>query len=676
MDGGLTKAAALRRVVTDRLSAASRDILAALDRILAEYEAEASGFRREIDRQKRQLELLQPQVALSAAGVKRSRSFISAEEEEAEDEESSENLTGPSRSLPSRCQYDRKKPSRPQIREQQNHIDFRICVLDDSNTGVLSKNALKKCPILDLKCPRGLQEADFLDLLRSASAQLDKPFDILMSDQRRRLQPVRVKTLTAEEILSDVGCIGRKTPMLYVRLKSQDEVILPLQTPNSSLVTSTCEEPNQQTRPKNYRLFTTCSNSWYRTSPHGSRSPIQEVEGSTLSTVSHQRDVETEEAAEEEPTPAEGKAEDSDDDEKDEERGEESDDIWKPDKSDEKVKKTKLRSKKCKVKRCGAAAFCCRICGALHQSEVSLVKHAWTHEDDLVCGACGEHSESEDALKDHLQSSHKTEACHICGESFLSAFSLNEHVAAHSGEKPHECSICRRTFALKATLEHHEKLHQAGKQLKTNLRTHGNRKSHLCGVCGKSLSDYRSLSRHKMTHSGERPHSCQICGRCFKLPGTLRQHEKIHTNRERSYLCDVCCKMFLTAKQLQIHMRTHTNEKPYHCGECGRGFTTKGPLTVHMRVHTGEAPYRCPVCGWSFKRKTNLDNHVAIHSGVKPFVCGICGKACARKTYLTVHMRTHNGERPYKCTICEKAFTQSHCLKTHMKSHQAEENAT
>uniref|UniRef100_A0A3Q1BKN6 Potassium calcium-activated channel subfamily M regulatory beta subunit 4 n=1 Tax=Amphiprion ocellaris TaxID=80972 RepID=A0A3Q1BKN6_AMPOC len=28
---------------------------------------------------------------------------------------------------------------------------------------------------------------------------------------------------------------------------------------------------NQQRRPKNYRLFTTCSNSWYRTSPHGSR---------------------------------------------------------------------------------------------------------------------------------------------------------------------------------------------------------------------------------------------------------------------------------------------------------------------------------------------------------------------------------------------------------------------
>lgn len=203
------------------------------------------------------------------------------------------------------------------------------------------------------------------------------------------------------------------------------------------------------------------------------------------------------------------------------------------------------------------------------------------------------------------------------------------------------------------------------------------RKVHRCGECGKSLSDYRSLLRHRMTHSEERPHGCQVCGRRFKLAGTLRQHEKIHTDRERSHLCDICCKMFLTSKQLQIHLRTHSEEKPFHCGECGKGFTTKGTLTVHMRVHTGETPYRCPDCGWSFKRKPNLLSHLRVHSGQKPFVCGICGKACARKTYLTVHMRTHNGERPYKCRLCNKGFTQSHCLKSHMKSHKgAEANGT
>lgn len=202
------------------------------------------------------------------------------------------------------------------------------------------------------------------------------------------------------------------------------------------------------------------------------------------------------------------------------------------------------------------------------------------------------------------------------------------------------------------------------------------RKVHQCGKCGKSLSDYRSLLRHRMTHSEERPHGCQVCGRRFKLAGTLRQHEKIHTDRERSYLCDICCKMFLTSKQLQIHLRTHSEEKPFQCGECSKGFTTKGSLTIHMRVHTGETPYRCPDCGWSFKRKPNLMNHLRVHSGQKPFTCGICGKACARKSYLTVHMRTHNGERPYECTLCNKSFTQSHCLKSHMKSHKGPQPAT
>uniref|UniRef100_A0A3P9DSX1 Zinc finger protein 2 homolog n=1 Tax=Maylandia zebra TaxID=106582 RepID=A0A3P9DSX1_9CICH len=266
-------------------------------------------------------------------------------------------------------------------------------------------------------------------------------------------------------------------------------------------------------------------------------------------------------------------------------------------------KETFRNCNKRKEEKKSVANLSCLVCGALHMSEVMLVKHAWSHGNDpgSVCGACGERSESVEVLKDHLQSRHKTDDCHICGES---------------------------------------------------------------------------LSRHKMTHSGERPHSCKICGRRFKLPGTLRQHEKIHTNRERSYLCDICCKMFLTSAQLEIHMRIHTNEKPYHCSECGKGFSTKGPLTVHKRVHSGETPYHCPDCGWSFKRKTNLDNHLVLHSGIKPFVCGICGKACARKEYLTVHMRTHNGERPYKCTLCDKAFTQSHCLKTHMKSHQAPGSAT
>uniref|UniRef100_A0A3B4VD14 Zinc finger protein 846-like n=2 Tax=Seriola dumerili TaxID=41447 RepID=A0A3B4VD14_SERDU len=716
----MSKSEVLRGFVTERLAAASQEILAAVDGLVAGYEEEASGFREEIDRQRRQLELLlQPQVTLIKAGVKRSRRLYHDEEEDEDEDKFTKNLVDwnkstPSRSFSSRGQFEQRKHGGTQISETQNHMDLRIRILEDPQTEVLSKNVLKKCPMLKLKCPRGLQEVDFLDLLRSTFPQLagdNKPFDILTSNKRRRLKCLNLKAVTPEEIHRNISCAGWATSTLFIRLKAQketegrEEEIHPLQTKDSST------EDTSSTA-----AMLTCDETGPLTSP------VQEVEGSSCST-SQQQDVVTEEADDDHcwiTQPAqdfvarsatETKGDASEGDEKEEEREEvnDSDDEWKPDKCDEELRESDSElqlktTKKQKARRSGVkipktktensdAVFSCKVCRALHKSEVTFVKHAWSHVEDpgSLCGVCGERPESVEALKYHLQSHHKTDDCHTCGESFLSVLSLNEHVAGHSGERPYKCHVCHAAFALMASLENHQKLHEEGKphkcytchkvfeleeQLKAHRRIHTSKKTHLCGVCGKSLSDHRSLSRHKMIHSGERPHSCQVCGRSFKLPGTLRQHEKIHTDRERSYLCDVCCKMFLTSKQLQIHMRTHTNEKPYHCGECGKGFSTKGPLTIHMRVHTGETPYRCPDCGWSFKRKINLDNHVTVHSGAKPFICGICGKACARKTYLTVHMRTHNGERPYKCTRCDKAFTQSHCLKTHMKSHQLAEAAT
>ncbi|KAK2863390.1 hypothetical protein Q5P01_002923 [Channa striata] len=712
-----SSAAFVRQFVTDRLAAASREILAAVDELVAGYEEEASGFRQEIERQRRQ-----PHVTLRKAAVKCSRNLCQDDKDEIGDEEdalpkSLENQESLNNQTPSRRQCETGKHGRPRMVKTQKYFDLRICILKDSHTEVLSKNVLKNCRVLKIKCPRGLKEADFLDLLRATFPSLTgdkKTFDILTSNKTRRLQQLRLKTVTPEEIQRNVSCTGPRKSTLYIRLKAQNECqpseeeIHPLQTQDiriqDSLSTSallTCDE----TRPQTSSL-------------------IQEVEGSRVavlstSLTSYQQDMEGEteygiisEAAKDVVSHSTGecKGDGSDNDEREGGRGQanENDDVWESDKSDAQLRQSDSESpsdnaKKQKARRCSVkitetkaqlsdAVLSCKVCGVLHNSQVKFVKHAWCHADDLgsPCGVCGQLAESAETMKAHLQKHHPTDTCHICGESFPSILSLNEHVAAHSGERPYQCNVCHEVFALKVSLENHRKLHGGSKlhkcyschevfelkeQLKAHHRTHNNKKTHLCGVCGKSLSDYRSLSRHKFIHTGERPHSCQLCGKRFKLIGTLRQHEKTHMNRERSYLCDVCCKMFLTSKQLQIHMRRHTNEKPYCCGECGRGFTTKGPLTIHMRVHTGETPYRCPDCGISFKRKSNLDDHLTVHSGVKAFICGICGKACARKTHLTVHMRTHNGERPYKCTLCDKAFTQSHCLKTHMKSHVVGEAA-
>ncbi|XP_026178241.1 zinc finger protein 37-like [Mastacembelus armatus] len=677
----LSKGETLRGFVAERLAAASRDILAVVDRVVAGYEEEASGFRQEIERQRRQLEtvLLQPELTLSKAVVKSSRRLCPVEEDQGDDEESTEclkNLQDLNKQTPSRRRFEKRKPSRPRISKTQKHVDLRIRILEDPQTELLSNNVLRKCPVLKLQCPCGLKEADFLDLLRSTCPQLagdDKVFDILTSNKRRRLQCLNLKTVTPEEIHRSISCPGPGTSTLFIRLKEQEEPQSSEKDVSTGISTSavvTCDETS---------LLTS--------------NPVQEVEGGRKEVLpfssASKQEIETDKADVEvcrisEPAEdvlthsvTEGKGGASEHCEKEEDRevATDSSDDWKPDRSDEelresdselqpkmpkrqKFRRSAVKPTEAKTESSGAV-LSCRVCGALHSVEVLLVQHAWSHVDDpgSVCGVCGELSESKEALKDHLQSHHKTNDCH---EVFALKVSLDNQL--HEPGKSHQCHTCHKAFELK-------------EELKAHRRTHIS-KTHLCGVCGKSLSDFRSLSRHKMTHTGERPHPCQICGQRFKLIGTLRQHEKIHTDRERSYLCDVCCKMFLTSRQLQIHMRTHTQEKPYHCGECGKGFSTKGHLTIHMRVHTGETPYRCPDCGWAFKRKVHLDNHVTIHSGVKPFVCGICGKACARKTYLIVHMRTHNGERPYKCNVCDKAFTQSHCLKTHMKSHLVGEAAT
>ncbi|XP_030018232.1 zinc finger protein 567-like isoform X2 [Sphaeramia orbicularis] len=602
----MSKADVLRGFVSDRLAAATQEILAVVERTVAGYEEEASAFRQQIDRQRRQLEvLLQPQVPLSKTGEEFTSVVSIDEEEDCNKEETSsqqlENLKDSTHSTPSRVHPNRRRPGRPRSSKLPSHIDLRIQILQDPHTTVLSKKVSKSSRLLQLRCPRGLQESDFLSLVRSSVSQLSRhnePFDILTCDKRRRLRP-----LNPEEIQSAV----RST--VYLRLQTQND------------------------RPA------------YRDHTHP---PLREDEGVCSSSTSPTVETEETEAAVR----------------KDVQDVNSSDTDWKPNRSDQELSESELHQKKPKA-RCSdtkptetddnSGRLSCKICHLVVQSEATLDQHAWSHADDpgSVCGACGERSESAEALKDHLEKHHQGHS-----ETFVNS------------QLKDQCEICQEVFTEKADHECHLKLRGVKEQLKARPKTSTKTKSHICGVCGKSLCDYRSLSRHKMTHSAERPHRCDICGRSFKLHGTLKQHEKTHMARERSYLCDICCKMYLTSKQLQIHMRSHTNEKPYGCGKCGKRFVTKGTLAVHMVVHSEEARYRCSECSCSFKRKYNLENHLRLHSGLKPFVCVICGKACARKTYLTIHMRTHNGERPYKCSVCDKAFTQGHCLKTHMKSHQ------
>ncbi|CAI5660839.1 unnamed protein product [Oreochromis niloticus] len=566
---------------------------------------------------------------------------------------------------------------RVKYNDAKTPIDFRIRILEDSQIDTLSNTVFKKCPMQNLTCPRGLQEDDFLELLRSTFPQLgsDEPLDFLISSSHRRLQLLQIEPRTPEVIYNAINAVGNSA--LYIRPKTgkeEEKTLHSLQT-NVDPVSSDAEA----LRSVKAKLL--------------SSSPTQHDDDTTVdvlatNSTSENQDLRTEEdVSDSEVNSSDGMNEDEMLD---------GDDDWKPDPKPQlpKTKKEKQTKKK-QVAKCWIKRFkgkiSCKVCGVEYTHLASLMRHIWSHVDEpqSVCGVCGKTLESVEKLKEHLQNYQKTYKCLICGKSFYSRKSFRSHVSFHTANKLFKCNVCSKTFPRMSALRIHRLIHGEEKlyqcdicpksfglkgQLTAHTKTHTRKERYHCKICGKSVSDHRALSRHKLTHTGERQYCCHICGKQFRLQWSLKTHEKIHTARDQPYLCHICCKTFTTNQTLKAHLRTHSNEKPFVCVTCNKGFVSNGELKKHLRVHSGEAPYGCTICGRFFKQRAALNSHVKIHAGIKQFVCEICGKACSRKAHLKIHMRIHNGERPYQCTLCEKAFTQSHCLKSHMKIHQPEEH--
>ncbi|XP_063756756.1 zinc finger protein 30-like isoform X2 [Eleginops maclovinus] len=789
----MSKCDILRGIVTEKLSTALQEILAVLQRTVSGYEEEALGLRREISRQRSQLELLQPRVSLQRRALVPDAEDhdveVSPEEEEEQqpaeqetgslgmlwydddedDEEEEQPTPDPKdpdfqitpRLISPRARSDRRRPGRP-----RGSIILRVCLLEDARTLVLSNSVFKRHPVQELCCPPGLSEEGFLLLLRSSFPRLTESFELFTSDRTKTLRPLRLEALTPERILSSV-----RASALYIRLKSREDSgsrgsVGPQEEPSpSGSITSSADETEASSsvpsprvpsvkrrrgRPRLWKqpphhVLRVCMLGTHRSDVLSNkvfkRHPVQELccpPG--LSEQEQQQQEEEEEQVQQE--------EEEEQQQQQEERRLSSDVVMKTDEAgfssspvqravpcsnapqeqeveaqeqEEETQEQEVEAQEQELETQGAAyssedgaadeasdghwkadpdlrpsgarrgkltgKTACRVCGVSYVVQGSLIKHAWSHADDApaVCGVCGNRYETSEDLKSHLKKYKKTHECSFCRKSFLTVTGLKCHVTLHTGDRPFKCDLCGKAFAHASNLSIHRWVHREERphkcdvcpkafgmkaQLQAHRRTHGQRERFSCGVCGKSLLDMRSLTRHKSTHSGERRYGCEICGKRFKLPGTLRSHEKIHTVRERPFLCHICCKTFISNSGLKMHEKTHAAERPFPCAVCGKGFISNGERNAHMRVHTGEAPHGCSECGRFFKRKTHLNNHVRSHMGIKLFVCSVCGKACSRQEHLTVHMRTHNGERPYQCTVCEKAFTQSHCLKTHMKSHR------
>ncbi|XP_030608831.1 uncharacterized protein LOC115796605 [Archocentrus centrarchus] len=489
-----------------------------------------------------------------------------------------------------RVQSDKRKPSRPRISLSSSHVDLRIRFVQDSEVDVISPKVYNKYPLHDLKCPRGLQEAEFVDLLRSTFPELaaDKPFDILTADRNRRLQPLKVESLTPEELYRAVKVTGNI--VLFVRLKAPEEV-----------------QANTKKLDSLQRNYDATKESPSFTEQTGLHTSSRHQQGGNTgnilsnSSTSHHDDVESEDGMEysglstlqslilyerNELTDGlvSGKTNIND--------GHQMNGEPAKTKARQRVKHSVVRMKKAKQKmliHTSNALLVCKVCQVLRGSANMLIKHAWSHVDERerLCGVCGEQLESTEQLRSHLQTHQKTYSCNICGKSFLTVTGYKGHLARHKGNRPYECKTCHKAFSEKWVLRNHE------------FRVHGMDKPHR-----KKFSNLK-LKRHRPTHhAGGKPHNCNVCGKRFRRLETLSQHVALHSGST-------------AAADGKIHMKNHSRERLFSCDKCNKKFFHKSNVAIHMRVHTGEKPYKCTLCGKGFSQGHCVKRHLLIHQRKK-----------------------------------------------------------
>nr|KAG5703459.1 hypothetical protein BaRGS_022508 [Batillaria attramentaria] len=124
-----------------------------------------------------------------------------------------------------------------------------------------------------------------------------------------------------------------------------------------------------------------------------------------------------------------------------------------------------------------------------------------------------------------------------------------------------------------------------------------------------------------------------------------------------------------------MHEFRHKGEKPFPCDKCGSTFSSKGTLRIHQRVHTNYCPHLCSVCGKKFRWQASLSSHIQTHHFQQPidmdgkpirYTCKECGKEFDRKMYLQCHMKYHKSMFPFICAQCGKS---KYVLQNHMRLH-------
>jgi KRAB domain-containing zinc finger protein len=60
------------------------------------------------------------------------------------------------------------------------------------------------------------------------------------------------------------------------------------------------------------------------------------------------------------------------------------------------------------------------------------------------------------------------------------------------------------------------------------------------------------LDDHIRAHNGEKPYVCNVCKKGFTQLGNLKNHEKNHISKPKTFNCELCPKTFTSKSYLNV----------------------------------------------------------------------------------------------------------------------------
>ncbi|CAD7013651.1 unnamed protein product [Ceratitis capitata] len=289
----------------------------------------------------------------------------------------------------------------------------------------------------------------------------------------------------------------------------------------------------------------------------------------------------------------------------------------------------------------------------------------------LTCSICHISLANFKELKAHFREAHQMRGYVLCcGKKLPNRGLLIDHINYHENPDYFKCKLCGKSMTERRSLELHLQY------------AHGKReRTHRCTICSKGFFRASCLKQHYYIHVSEEQKTvpCQQCDKTFPDDAELRKHMRLSHLNAYAKICDICGASIKGRYAFERHQAEHSGipRKLIKCDLCDAALTTKYGLARHMKtMHTEEyqTPQICSICSKLSPNVQAHRNHVKyMHSLERKHVCKLCDKAFKRLTDFKEHMATHTGEALYTCSFCPQTFKSNANMYSHRKKKHAKE---